>query len=61
MNSEESTFLNNDYKYKVVFLGDSSVGKTSLVDHIINGSCTATHQVHLITFSQPCAYSQLKN
>jgi GTPase SAR1 family protein len=51
MNNEESTILNNDCKYKVVFLGDSSVGKTSLVEFIMYGSSNGNQQVYVTLLS----------
>jgi GTPase SAR1 family protein len=53
--------MQNSLKYKIVFLGDASVGKTSLVQYIINGSAQTTYQVlDLFIYSQLSAYNQLK-
>lgn len=38
MQAEESTLLNEVTKIKIVFLGDSAVGKTSILSHICNGT-----------------------
>lgn len=48
MNNECSTLVNNDTKYKVVFLGDAAVGKTSLVEYIMYGTNKPIYQVSLI-------------
>lgn len=50
MNYEETTSLGPDSKYKVVFLGDSAVGKTSIVERIAYGKYDDAHSVtpHLL-------------
>lgn len=47
MQVEESTLLNDHTKYKVVFLGESSVGKSSLVQYIAHGSFAPLHEVEI--------------
>jgi len=36
-------------KHKIVFLGDQSVGKTSIIKHFIYGSYEHTYQVGCLT------------
>jgi len=45
MQVEESSLLNENSKLKIVFLGESSVGKTSLVQFISNGSFNSAYDV----------------
>jgi len=34
-------------KYKVVFLGDSGVGKSSIIDRFVKGEIDCQNQVHI--------------
>lgn len=52
MQPEESTLLNDNTKYKIVFLGESSVGKSSIAQYIVHGSFVALHEVKFYLFSQ---------
>lgn len=54
IHSEEATSL-CDIKYKIVFLGDMSVGKSSIIERFINGYFDDTHQVPLPLCSTPLA------
>ena len=38
-------------KYKVVLLGDSGVGKSSLIDRFVKGEIDSQNQVHMV----PCS------
>lgn len=40
-------------KCKIVFLGDQSVGKTSIINRFIFDNFTGNEQVNRVTFSQP--------
>lgn len=42
-------------KYKVVLLGDSGVGKSSIIDRFVKGEIDQQHQVILITRSPQSA------
>lgn len=45
MQVEESSLLNDNSKLKIVFLGESAVGKTSIVQNIAHGSYNTVHEV----------------
>lgn len=56
MNPDESSFEItqniHQLKYKVVFLGDSGVGKSALVERIVTNSFDDRKQVIVISFSK---------
>jgi GTPase SAR1 family protein len=52
--AEESTSL-CDTKFKLVFLGDMGVGKTSIIDRFIRDEFDSANNVSHFTFSQPLA------
>lgn len=39
--------MNDNQKYKVVFLGESAVGKTSIVQYIVNGTFGTLYDVNI--------------
>ena len=50
--AEESTSL-CDTKFKLVFLGEMGVGKTSIIDRFIRDEFDSANNVYLFTHSQP--------
>lgn len=47
-----TTNKKNKIKFKVVFIGDQAVGKSSIINRFIKNEFEATHNVSFLIFSQ---------